>query len=134
MEWREILRDFSGRRLSVPSDRLAAISGITSRFAEVLGDYHAGLWGSAWEEELLWKVKDLEKLKPRSTQYQGPPWSWAATNNGVDYIIPSTYDKVDHEDFSVLSCQSYTAGDPLETGSVGALQYSTIAQPLDILV
>jgi hypothetical protein len=75
----EILRDYSGRKLSVPSDRLAAISGIASRFAGVLGDYHAGLWGSARNEELLWKVKDLEKLEPRSTRYQGPSWSWAAT-------------------------------------------------------
>jgi hypothetical protein len=55
-------------------------------------------------------------------------------NNGVAFSTFSSYDKVDHEDFSVISGQPYVAGDPLQSGSAEALQYSTMAQSLGILV
>ena len=85
--WDSICRSFTERALTIPSDRVLAISGIAQIFADLSGDqYIAGLWKSCLHSGLLWKIEHSHlspKNIPRPTTYQGPSWSWLSVNGPV---------------------------------------------------
>ncbi|KAI0324986.1 HET-domain-containing protein [Cubamyces sp. BRFM 1775] len=82
--WREIVEDYTRRKLSNPSDRLVAISGLAEIFAPTLGPgYLAGLWRHTLLSDLLWYCGSRCNLKP--TVYCGPSWSWASTDHSVSW-------------------------------------------------
>lgn len=54
-EWWSLFIDYSRRKLTVKTDKMAAISGIAKEFEELLNDqYVAGLWRSSLPHSLLW--------------------------------------------------------------------------------
>lgn len=83
--WNAIVDAYTQRRLSSPTDRAQAISGIAEVFGQLLSNqYKAGWWTSSMHAGLLWKIPDNQRL-PKPTDYQGPSWSWTSVNGKVDF-------------------------------------------------
>jgi hypothetical protein len=62
--WLSLVKDFSTRRLTVPSDKLPALSGMTSILAQQTGDlYFAGIWATHMYEDLCWRTYPQEELR-----------------------------------------------------------------------
>lgn len=76
--WNLLVWNYGGRRLSKPTDKLPAMSGLARLFhGRIGGDYVAGLWSKALMEGLAWQP--LGRRGPASRdQYTGPSWSWAS--------------------------------------------------------
>ena len=100
--WHRIVKIYTCRNMTLPTDRLPAISGIAAQFGRVTrDDYKAGLWKSRLREELLWTVIS-RGLNPRSKVYQGPSWSWAAIGHPVLIDIDQNIDP----EFEIIDCQT----------------------------
>lgn len=80
--------DFSNRSLSVPSDKLPAISGIARRYQERTGyRYLAGLWEEEFVSGLGWRCvgeKPEGTVQPR--EWRAPTWSWACGEGHSTYF------------------------------------------------
>jgi hypothetical protein len=75
--WQSMLWDYGPRRLTQPSDKLPAISGLARLFAERLDDeYVAGLWRESLIEGLLWQGLQVHRVP----KYRAPSWSWASVD------------------------------------------------------
>lgn len=73
--WINIVETYSRSSLTVPSDKLVALSGIAKRLRSMTKDqYVAGMWRSCLQLYLLWCV-DAEK---KVNDYRAPSWSWAS--------------------------------------------------------
>lgn len=92
--WYELTEDFSSRPLSYESDKLPALSGLASTFAESFGPnpYLAGIWRSHMPSALLWKTTLKSEPSPLSTfqprrpvSYRAPSWSWASIDSLISY-------------------------------------------------
>jgi hypothetical protein len=105
-QWYELLKTFTHRKLTVPGDRLPAISGLAAYFSKALNDeYKAGLWKSKLPFELLWTLDNPDHLEKEPSQYQGPSWSWAAVNQRIRFFRKSFYAD---DCFEVVDCQTKT--------------------------
>jgi Heterokaryon incompatibility protein (HET) len=100
-EWHHLVEMYTHRALTLPTDRLPAISGIAERYARILRDeYVGGLWRSNLPQELLWTHSLFTELGVRSLEYQGPSWSWAEINGAVRFPHRRGIQK----EFEVLEC------------------------------
>ncbi|KAF4781816.1 hypothetical protein HER10_EVM0003646 [Colletotrichum scovillei] len=105
--WSKIVEEFSQRTLSVPGDRLLAISGVAQTLGNLVnpsGDidtspYAAGLWNThLLPLQLLWMPK--KPLTPQlSSSYIAPSWSWASFPGAVVWHLPD----LTHLDSSITS-------------------------------
>lgn len=87
-EWKNIVKEYSGRDSTHEEDKLVALAGVASRFSEAQGDkdvYLAGLWRSQMRESLLWVTQSKKCSRP--SVYVAPTWSWASarTPNGITW-------------------------------------------------
>jgi hypothetical protein len=93
--WRGILEHYSSRRLTFPTDRLVALSGVAQVFRDRTGDqYLFGLWRSHLFDSLCWIPWPESHLLPLGRQHfieykdcQVPSWSWAAINSPVNFLF-----------------------------------------------
>lgn len=95
LQWQSILGSYSGKKLTISTDKLPAISAIASQFNtfEIAGKYLAGLWSCHLPSGLLWKVPKASRLTiiqtsddNNSIAYSAPTWSWASVHDAaVDY-------------------------------------------------
>ncbi len=85
--WRDVVKIYSGKRLTFARDILPALSGLASKWSALgCGQYLAGLWESDLLHDLLWKTTHGE---PRQTEgYVAPSWSWASSLGGVEWFSP----------------------------------------------
>ncbi|KAI1765463.1 heterokaryon incompatibility protein-domain-containing protein [Hypoxylon sp. FL1150] len=87
--WRGLVMNYSTRSLTVPADRILAISGLADRIAPAMHSrYVAGHWENHLPKDLLWEISS-GSLSMRPTTYQGPSWSWTSVNGSVvsyDYM------------------------------------------------
>lgn len=75
--WHSMLWDYGPRKLTKPSDKLPAISGLARLLAERLNDeYVAGLWRKSLIEGLLWQGLEVHRVP----KYRAPSWSWASVD------------------------------------------------------
>ncbi|KAK4503575.1 hypothetical protein PRZ48_004490 [Zasmidium cellare] len=108
--WYGLVKEYSARELTKPTDRLPAIAGLADKVRkEFWGSpqYVDGLWLDDLMAGLLWQRPT--RLKPRSTTTHGeaqslstlaPSWSWASILAAVQYSwqdelkldLPSPYD------------------------------------------
>lgn len=89
--WRSILQIYTACKLSVPSDKLIACSGIARYVANITGDkYIAGLWRRYLEGELLWCVEGNYRAgcSSRPHIYRAPTWSWASIDGPITPGLP----------------------------------------------
>jgi hypothetical protein len=90
--WRHLVRDYSSRDITKPSDRTLAIQSITKTYEHLLKEENvAGLWHpTRVPRELVWQR--VSRATPRAQQDYAPSWSWFSLDNTtVDWD-----DKVSH--------------------------------------
>ncbi|KAK7705784.1 hypothetical protein SLS64_007731 [Diaporthe eres] len=76
--WDALVWGYGRRKLSKPTDRLPAISGLARLFHKRFGgQYVAGIWSKAMMEGLAWQGLG-ERAPVSQDQYIGPSWSWAS--------------------------------------------------------
>jgi hypothetical protein len=86
--WYRLLWIYGERKLSKPSDKLPAISGIASIFAKRLKDqYLAGLWKSDLVVGLSWEGLHCKRVG----EYRAPSWSWASVDGTIGCIAEFPY-------------------------------------------
>lgn len=91
--WYDLVESFTTRKLSRPSDKFAAISGIAMRYQHCRpGDqYMAGLWMDTFAQDLAWRtpVYLLEVHAPPVDEDGAviPSWSWASLPLGHPAIM-----------------------------------------------
>lgn len=79
-DWEFIARQYDPTELSYEDDRLPALAGVASRFAEVHGKtYLAGHWVEDLPSSLAWYKSSVE---PRPLHHTTPTWSWASLPRG----------------------------------------------------
>ncbi|KAE8449101.1 hypothetical protein EG329_008484 [Mollisiaceae sp. DMI_Dod_QoI] len=75
--WNMIM-EYSALKLTKPSDRLPAFSGLAKQIQALNGDtYIAGLWKTSFINDLQWRCHFPEEAK-RSLDQGVPTWSWAS--------------------------------------------------------
>ncbi|KAI0973569.1 heterokaryon incompatibility protein-domain-containing protein [Xylaria arbuscula] len=83
--WHSILERYTELELTIPTDRLPAISGIAQKLQGDQGDrYLAGLWESCLPDALFWSRNKfrtaLSDIWPRPRPQAAPTWSWASVS------------------------------------------------------
>lgn len=92
--WYRLVAVYSHRNLTLPADRILAISGIAEGYGRFLNDsYLAGLWRSTLSRSLYWKATD--NTRPRPDVWQGPSWSWVSLSSPVEFPLASSLDRVE---------------------------------------
>lgn len=85
---------YGPRKLTRATDKLPAISGIASLYAEKINDeYLAGLWRSQLVEGLMWQSLSFRRVQ----DYRAPSWSWASGNG-----IPASGQIVDFTEIAEI--------------------------------
>lgn len=87
----QLVEEYTACFLTVPSDRLIAISGLAK--AMTFDDdkyYFAGLWTIFFQWQMLWKAAPSRQPKARTSisktsKYQPPSWSWASVDVEVEF-------------------------------------------------
>ncbi|KAG9192460.1 hypothetical protein G6011_11194 [Alternaria panax] len=83
--WTILVHAYSRKKLSLPGDKLVALSGVARHMMSRIKDiYVAGMWRRSLEVMLMWKVSGIG---PRPPHYRAPSWSWASTN-GLIWFNP----------------------------------------------
>ncbi|KAL8868554.1 MAG: hypothetical protein Q9174_004916 [Haloplaca sp. 1 TL-2023] len=94
--WHNLTMDFTGRHLTVFSDRLHAISGLAARVRKMnmfSGRFVAGLWETDLVFHLMWNATENRRLSDSGDEYtehteensRVPTWSWAHIERPVWY-------------------------------------------------
>ena len=80
--WNSIIDEYSQKELTIFSDKLVALSGLSSELGKVWDgvNYLAGHWSYRFLRTLLWSTK---KNGPQHTAYTTPSWSWAAIDGSI---------------------------------------------------
>lgn len=100
--WKDIVRNYTARKLTNDSDRLPALDGIVQLYQERIGHtYLAGLWLEEMPKSLLWKRR-AHNSKRSSGFNKGliPSWSWASVETMV-------HEETFNWDFVHTSVRSY---------------------------
>lgn len=126
VDWCAIAMVFTACRLTVPSDKLVAISGLAKDVRRRLKDlgydgdnYLAGLWRQNLPGCLTWKVLEPGRRPP---SYRAPSWSWASVDGAVQLCYPGTYsvqNKTAQSFALVISVKCIPCGED-ETGQVAS--------------
>lgn len=102
--WRDIVKEYSKRQLSVSQDKLPALAGVASEIASLSGQkYLAGLWNNDLIHSLLWCRDFATTPLPPPVQYRAPSWSWAAIDSPITWS-KAILDFPDDEEAKILSC------------------------------
>lgn len=116
--WQDVIRDYTRRSVSAPSDRLVAISGIAQLFQRWWGSsnrYIAGLWERNLSTDLLWYRNKPSDGRLVTGTYLAPSWSWAAT---IGCVVAGSDKKVGKIIWDVQSCEAVPVSDNHPLGQV----------------
>ncbi|KAF2721701.1 HET-domain-containing protein, partial [Polychaeton citri CBS 116435] len=77
--WWDVIRNYSARQITKPTDRLPAVSGLVEKFFRRWPQSHYiyGLWSHAMLAGLLWRREPVMRARQRTA---APSWSWASVN------------------------------------------------------
>ena len=79
--WRDVVAQYSTRKLTYPQDKMPALAGFARRFeAAGAGTYLYGLWLEALETQLLWVMSKISEQESRPRN--APSWSWVSAADG----------------------------------------------------
>ncbi|KAF2759677.1 HET-domain-containing protein [Pseudovirgaria hyperparasitica] len=126
--WHRITAQYSLRKLTVPSDKLPAISGIAQNFRSCINakdsDYLAGLWKSNLPQGLLWS-SDSSLSAPVSTlrlsTYRAPSFTWASVDTQIRYTHSADEDLISNVRIVSASC-TMRGMNPFGEVSFGCIQ------------
>ena len=106
-KWKELVEDYSTRKLSLKEDKLRAITGLADAIKSIQQDdvYLSGIWKRDFGTELLWNVVPkqedwvfVDKAWPTPPVFIGiPSWSWAAHDGAI------VFDRPESNETSVIS-------------------------------
>jgi hypothetical protein len=84
--WRKIVEVYTWCDLTFSRDKLPAMAGLASLFANSgsLGQYLWGLWEKEFFLDLAWSSNGI-RADSFPLEYRAPTWSWASTDNPVRY-------------------------------------------------
>lgn len=92
-EWETIIGYYFNCKLTVPEDKLPAISGLANDMKKRLSElapgrhpYLAGLWEEVLPTALLWWVKGFAT---RASTHRSPSWSWACLDGPAELRMTS---------------------------------------------
>ncbi|KAM0426518.1 hypothetical protein ACHAPT_008210 [Fusarium lateritium] len=92
-DYYDIVSSYSSRRLTVPSDKLPAISAIAMALSESLlgGDSEATYLAGLWDVDVLFGLLWYSEMgyAPHVPVYRAPSWSWAVTDTPVLFPLSS---------------------------------------------
>lgn len=81
-EYYTLVSKYSQRKLTQGSDKLLALTGLTSQLHKAVGgEYIAGLWTCDITSGLIWR--SMGPSATHSKQYRAPSWSWAVTDEKI---------------------------------------------------
>ena len=108
IRWRQVVSEYSGLKLTFPSDRLPAIAGMATQLGRIRPNSYiatAGLWNDSLGEDLLWHTLGIGLSGRPPQQGRAPSWSWASIENKVVYpqaaYQESEWDTRLHKEFTV---------------------------------
>lgn len=80
--WNEVIKGYSGKKLTEPRDNLVAVAGVASELSKAWPSvrYLAGLWSYRLLQDMFWKCGNGVRTKDR----RAPSWSWASIDGDVD--------------------------------------------------
>ena len=83
--WKSSVLRYTSSNLTHQIDKSLAIWSIARLVRDASGDdYGAGMWSTALEEQLGWRVVDTEtSLRSMELQYLQPSWSWMSVQGAV---------------------------------------------------
>jgi serine/threonine protein kinase len=132
--WRDIVREYSQRQLTTPSDKLPALAGLAATISALgAGEYLAGLWNDDLKHSLLWS-RDLSTPPTVRPAYRAPSWSWAAIDSQVVWS-KSVTDLPDDCKTMILSCSTTLCSNSSPFGAVlgGYLEISGPMQKVVVI-
>ena len=92
--WYNMIWLYGPKKLTRATDKLPAISGIASLYAEKIEEeYLAGLWRGQLIEGLVWQSLSFRRVQ----KYRAPSWSWASGDG-----IPATGQLVDFTEMAEI--------------------------------
>ncbi|VUC24138.1 unnamed protein product [Clonostachys rosea] len=98
-EFYELVNQYTKRKLSYWKDKLPAFSGLAQKMHTAIGGiYLAGIWSKDIRRGLCWQ-KEMSWARHAST-YQAPSWSWASTNDLVNFTNPDSF--ADNENLTLV--------------------------------
>lgn len=89
--WYELVEQYTKRAMTYESDKLPALVGLATKFAEHIGkdEYVAGLWREDLLAGLLWSAGNFHQWAVKhvlsSSTHRAPSWSWASVDGAVGY-------------------------------------------------
>jgi len=87
-DWHAVVQEYSRRKLTNDKDKFPALSGLAKTYDEgQSGQYYAGLWQATLIRDLLWRTELSETPMPPVTTWRAPSWSWASTNEAIDFDL-----------------------------------------------
>jgi hypothetical protein len=136
VSWKFLVQDYTGRHLTVSSDKLKALSAMASEFHRLSKyEYYAGLWDHNMRSQLLWHHSSLERGLP--TEYRAPSWSWAAVNGCVTFSVNASINFIGRAGYEVEaptepeviihSCKAIPAKNTEPFGAVAAGELTVTA-------
>lgn len=87
-EWPKILKIFTKGQLTVASDKLVAIAGVSKIFQQRCGgDYLAGLWRQDMPRSLIWHVHGAELLDQQPVRFTKLSKSYRAPSVSIVHLL-----------------------------------------------
>lgn len=85
--WQQCVDEYSSRRLTIPSDKFPALSGVAAiiNHDAQMGQYLAGVWSNHIAAGLAWG-RQYALLTPPPA-YRAPSWSWASVDGSISSLI-----------------------------------------------
>jgi hypothetical protein len=124
--WNDAVRNYTSRSMSVPDDKLPAISAIARELHRCSGDrYLAGLWESTLLAELTWRLDRPREFQDRrpgeadispAPSYRAPSWSWASFDGKVHPC--SLADRATHECAKIINAKIELASTQAPFGEI----------------
>ncbi|EON61370.1 hypothetical protein W97_00584 [Coniosporium apollinis CBS 100218] len=118
-DWYSLVQAYTHRKLTRPTDRILALSGLAKEYSAALDDeYLAGMWRRSLLTELLWSVQGT--THPAPTSFQGPSWSWTSVNGVIDFKgqYGSEHGTKEQARAKVLECELMLIEDSAPFGAV----------------
>jgi hypothetical protein len=122
--WRNIVQNYSRRRLTVLSDRLPAIAGISKKFQDSWSDeYYAGIWRRQFIPSLTWRRKEsiygpeAQYWSPL-VEYRAPSWSWASIEGPIEVDYRFDLGNLRGLGARLISCEVIPLRDQVPFGEV----------------